>query len=231
MRKNYGFTIVETILILVIVGILGGTGWYVWNASSKTNNTYDTANQVASSSNKYPKSQATTPSTQKTDPYAGWKTYSSKTYGFGLKYPGDNTWSFSLNETADSPARNAGNLVDAASVSYGSGSINAGPSTLVSIQVVKPGSDYDGGSEWGDKQFKGNNLYTLYSKSSVKNNGLSGTRWEYRPKDNQSDIVIYYYFQNSKFTYKITVDNSLGTVNGTNLNGMGEKIYDTLNIN
>lgn len=48
MKNTKGFTLIEGLLILVIVGLLGGTGWYVWNARSKTNGTYNAANQANS---------------------------------------------------------------------------------------------------------------------------------------------------------------------------------------
>lgn len=43
-RTSHGFTIIEGLLILIIVGLIGFTGWYVWNSKNKTDNTYDSAN-------------------------------------------------------------------------------------------------------------------------------------------------------------------------------------------
>jgi type II secretory pathway pseudopilin PulG len=47
--KKYqeGFSIVEGLLIVVIVGMLGGVGWYVWHANSQANRTLDDAAKVS----------------------------------------------------------------------------------------------------------------------------------------------------------------------------------------
>jgi uncharacterized protein HemX len=50
--EQAGFSPVEGLLILVIVAILGGAGWYVYDANKKANNSYDSASK---SSNATPK--------------------------------------------------------------------------------------------------------------------------------------------------------------------------------
>ncbi len=46
MNKNQkGFSAVEGLLILVIIGIIGVVGWYVVNSKDKTNKTYDNSTQ------------------------------------------------------------------------------------------------------------------------------------------------------------------------------------------
>jgi len=78
MSKHYvnlGFSVVEALLILVAIGILGFTGWYVYHAKQTSNKDYSDA-----ASNTVP--------TYKKNPYAGWKTYSSSNgLGLGFKYP------------------------------------------------------------------------------------------------------------------------------------------------
>jgi hypothetical protein len=37
--SNKGFTVIESLLILVVVGILGFTGWFVWHSTQKVNQT------------------------------------------------------------------------------------------------------------------------------------------------------------------------------------------------
>lgn|GEM_PF-3360922 len=37
-QKNYGFTVVEGFLLLVIAGLIGLVGWYVWNARQENQN-------------------------------------------------------------------------------------------------------------------------------------------------------------------------------------------------
>lgn len=39
--KQSGFTIIEAILIFIIAGIIGGTGWYVWHSQKNADKSYD----------------------------------------------------------------------------------------------------------------------------------------------------------------------------------------------
>jgi hypothetical protein len=48
MKKNqYGFSAVEASLILVIVGIIGGTGWYVWHSQSNAGKVYSSVSDYS----------------------------------------------------------------------------------------------------------------------------------------------------------------------------------------
>lgn len=80
MRKTdqAGFSIIEALLILVVVGILGFTGWSVYHSRTVTNKDY--------SSSAY--TQTTSP-----DLYKGWKSASLKYEKMSFKYP--NTWQIS----------------------------------------------------------------------------------------------------------------------------------------
>lgn len=49
MKTSKGFTLIEGLLILVIVGLIGGTGWYVWSSHNKTNSILSSADQVNNS--------------------------------------------------------------------------------------------------------------------------------------------------------------------------------------
>lgn len=49
MKNDKGFAVLESLLILIIIAIIGGTGWYVLNAKHKTDNTYSNSTSVASS--------------------------------------------------------------------------------------------------------------------------------------------------------------------------------------
>ena len=47
MKKNQkGFSLIEGLLILVIVGLLGGVGWYVWQSSEKTKQSLENVSTV-----------------------------------------------------------------------------------------------------------------------------------------------------------------------------------------
>lgn len=79
MKNNRGFTVVEGLLILVIVGMLGYVGWYVWNTNNKTLDTLADTDAANSS--------VAIKSTAQKDPTADWVKYSSKAGQFSLKYP------------------------------------------------------------------------------------------------------------------------------------------------
>jgi hypothetical protein len=71
MKKNqYGFSAVEASLILVIVGIIGGTGWYVMRANKNTTDTL--INSGLGAAAKTSKKKLTSPSVeQSADPAKG----------------------------------------------------------------------------------------------------------------------------------------------------------------
>jgi Tfp pilus assembly protein PilE len=93
-KQQSGFGVVEVILIVVVLALVGVGGWYVWNASQKSNNnsasTNSGNNQVA------------------TDPYAGWKSYCDSTQKVCFKYPAD--WSFT-SDASSATVENSGKTV------------------------------------------------------------------------------------------------------------------------
>lgn len=52
-----GMGTVETLLVLIIVAIVGFTGWYIYNSNKKTNKIYNAANQAVSAQTSHPKSK------------------------------------------------------------------------------------------------------------------------------------------------------------------------------
>jgi cytoskeletal protein RodZ len=55
MKNNKGFAVIEGLLILVIIAILGGTGWYVYQAHNNATNTLTNADAANSSAANYSK--------------------------------------------------------------------------------------------------------------------------------------------------------------------------------
>jgi uncharacterized protein (UPF0333 family) len=52
-KQQLGFSVVEGLLITIIVAILGGVGWYVWNSQKEVDKTYSqTANSSVSPKSK-----------------------------------------------------------------------------------------------------------------------------------------------------------------------------------
>jgi prepilin-type N-terminal cleavage/methylation domain-containing protein len=45
-NKQHGFTLVETLLVLLVITMIGFTGYYVWNTQKDTNKTLDTASKI-----------------------------------------------------------------------------------------------------------------------------------------------------------------------------------------
>lgn len=98
MRTNQkGFSAVEAIIILIVVGLLAFAGWYVWK---KNNKDPEPKNESVASQNQ--KKNETRPEEKKVDPYAGWKSgelvYEKLTY----KYPAD--WNQDLKSYPNGPS-------------------------------------------------------------------------------------------------------------------------------
>jgi prepilin-type N-terminal cleavage/methylation domain-containing protein len=84
MKANQkGFSVVEILIVIVVVGLLGTVGWLVYDRQK--NKTDSSTNQTTQQN-----SVAKEPETQKeVDPYEGWETYKSTSEGFTIKYPKD----------------------------------------------------------------------------------------------------------------------------------------------
>lgn len=48
IKNKSGFAVLETLLILIIIAIIGGTGWYVMTSKSKTNETFSNSAAISS---------------------------------------------------------------------------------------------------------------------------------------------------------------------------------------
>lgn len=59
-RNESGFSAVEVLLVLVIVAILGFTGWFVWNSQKNTNKTLSDTNKSQAATSKAEKNTPTT---------------------------------------------------------------------------------------------------------------------------------------------------------------------------
>jgi hypothetical protein len=83
IRKNEtGFSAVEIVLVLVIVGLIGVVGYMVYKNQHKT--TAPVATTIST------KPASTTPAkTAPADPYAGWKQYCDTDHKTCFKYPAD----------------------------------------------------------------------------------------------------------------------------------------------
>jgi hypothetical protein len=89
---------VHTHVILIVVALIGGVGYFVYKNQhkAKTANVTTNTTPVATTPTK-----TTTPTTQAVDPYASWKTYTSASLKFSFKYPSDWNISERPNNTAN----------------------------------------------------------------------------------------------------------------------------------
>lgn len=101
MKNNKGFALLEGLLILVIIGILVGTGWYVYQAHNKTTDSLTNADAANSSTVNYSKNAPE--STSGTGAYAGWSTYTFAPENLKLKFPSDMNIEKPTTITGDDP--------------------------------------------------------------------------------------------------------------------------------
>jgi len=87
MHKNSkGFTLVEGLLMILIICLVAGIGFYVFNNREFKQASNDTS-KTASSDKDTNEQKDEAPKTSVADPYAGWKTYDNN--GLSFKYPSD----------------------------------------------------------------------------------------------------------------------------------------------
>lgn len=81
MKVNQkGFSVVEILIVIVVVGVLGAVGWLVYDRQSK-----DKAEPVATTTEI--KKEDNESSTSAKDPYEGMTKYTSEKYGITFYYP------------------------------------------------------------------------------------------------------------------------------------------------
>jgi prepilin-type N-terminal cleavage/methylation domain-containing protein len=132
-----GFSIIEILLVIIIVGSIVGIGLYIHRALKNENSTYDSATKISeSSSPKFKRIQkkASTSVATSTDPYSGWKTYTSSEEKATFEYPSD--WSI---DASDAMSSNDPNNHDFTAIKSPDGQV-----------IVRWTSEIDGfGNEYG----------------------------------------------------------------------------------
>lgn len=91
MKKlnSQGFGAVEMLLVVIIVGLIGGVGYFVYNSQKAINKSLDKANSSLDQASKK-KKEADKPKTESEDETEDWTPYSSEKGKFSLRYP--NSW-------------------------------------------------------------------------------------------------------------------------------------------
>lgn len=84
-KRRAGFSIVEVLIIVVVITLLAGAGWLVYQNRTKLTHTAANSNRTNNHQQTNTKSHP--------DPYAGWQTFNDTGYGVAtgirLKYPAD----------------------------------------------------------------------------------------------------------------------------------------------
>jgi hypothetical protein len=133
LKNSMGFSAVEILLIIVVVGTLGFAGWFVYRShttAGKDNNSQQTTH--ASSAKK---------TSEPADPYAGWESYTTTYDKLKFKYPAD----WQLSDTS-----NAGN----SDVTPGQDWVRLTSNDSLEVSIILGTTDFDGGSP---------NVRSLYS--------------------------------------------------------------------
>ncbi|PJE65369.1 hypothetical protein COU91_02015 [Candidatus Saccharibacteria bacterium CG10_big_fil_rev_8_21_14_0_10_47_8] len=193
-KKQQGFTLVEGLLILVIVGVLGFVGWYVWHAKNNTEKTLQDTVQSQGTVSKIAKKPSST--LQKTDPTADWTAYSDKAGNFSLKYP--KSWVTATNPELCSEGilllgANTASVGKCASEGFGQ------------IAVTSNEGDYSSDSNFSSGYVQvTKSSVTVDSVAGVKESGIaSGQEAGLGSLDDGVKVVEYTFYTNGK-TYKAT---------------------------
>jgi hypothetical protein len=90
MKKNQsGFTVVEGLLIVLVIAIVAGTGWFVMQAKNKTNNTVKDDPVATITQNGPSENDITATPTEElvVDPSVDYTEYKNSSLGFAFSYP------------------------------------------------------------------------------------------------------------------------------------------------
>jgi hypothetical protein len=120
-----GFAVLEALLIVVILAIIGGTGYFVWHAKQNTDKSLsDTANSQPAISK--PSKQTSDGSADTTK--GSVKYLVIKEWGVKFPYPGDDTLSYKIDVSPDSATIISANLAKQypGCDQYGAGNLGRG---------------------------------------------------------------------------------------------------------
>jgi len=99
LKNQKGFGLTAVLLIILVMGIIGGVGFSVYNKQSKTNNAKQGLNVTGSNLQSKTDTSNLVNDEKNKDVYAGWKEFTSKQRSISFKYPAD--WVLTANKSND----------------------------------------------------------------------------------------------------------------------------------
>src|ERR1700733_6263863 len=97
LKNQSGFSVVEALLIVIVIGILGFTGWFVYHAQTNASKAYKAQQAVAGPAHIY---TAHDEQVAKAKAMKGWLQFSNDTVGLKFHYP--SSWGTAQFETMNS---------------------------------------------------------------------------------------------------------------------------------
>ena len=218
--NSKGFGAIEALLIVVIVGVIGGSGYYVYTSQKKTNTALD--NAAKSQDEPIKNTKAPTKTAQTADPYEGWKTYGNAKYGISYKYP--KIWTTSDDVIADATTQAS----SATKQEFGTGlklSTNTKYNDTVTVEVLN--ESLARATAWYDNYYAQSNLNKV-SKTSTSLKGKQSTQYDVTNSGMKSKL---YLFSVGDKTYSFgSVNEELNLQAATDYWTTFDKVFDSLEI-
>src|SRR5579862_4990914 len=189
MKKQFGFTLVESLLVILVIAAIGLGGYFVWHSHHKTTKNVATI------------SKTTISAAQMNALNVAWATFSSTTDGFSFKYPISDSWSTSGGSansvSTQSPLDNSDTRIGISEIG-GSGLSTDTSQFLIDIEVVP-----DAGSITQVPSFVTSGFINPYSEGTVTtlDNGLQiwHTKQSFTTDGSCSKPLAFYMVDNGNF--------------------------------
>jgi hypothetical protein len=219
-----GFSVVEGLLILVIVGVLGGVGWYVYDSNQKANDNLNNADSSSSVNTQ----EATQKEEPKVDAYKGWQVSKNVQYSFEYKYPSERGWRLAeAKPTPGTYGADNGHLYTSA-VAFDDDPALKGEINVFELYIAKAGSEQDFDKDKIKNNMKDNSIYKLTGEKNVKKGNLTGEFLVYTPSENNTGKIFYYFFKKDNLAYNVTINYGGVTSEKADVEKLGEQIYNSL---